>query len=166
MNIDSTALKSLAQRIIDRRNDAVREDRLTKQNALRTYAAAIEVQLDAIAAVADAIYMLKTAKIKGVDSFFTEGFHHRVGFSDRRRNLVGCCGGGCSGKSLFVNFKTKHYVVCEWYGEGGSDERTLDELVAKFWNDGNVRFKMKELAEELADFAEQAAKMITTIAFA
>ena len=166
MNIDSTVLKTLAQRIIDRRVQEIRDDRHTKQNALRTYAAAIEVQLDAIAAVADAVYMLKNAKIDRINSFFTEGIHHRVGFSDRRRNLIGCCGGGFSGKSLFVNFKTKRYVVCEWYGEGGSDERTLDELVAKFWNDGNVRFKMKELAEELADFAEQAAKMITTIAFA
>ena len=164
MNIDSTVLKSLAQRIIDRRNTEKRDDRLAKQNALRTYAAAIEAQLDAVAAVADAVYMLKTAKINRIDSFFTEGIHHRVGFSDHRRNLVGCCGGGCSGKSLFVNFKTKRYVVCEWYGEGGSDERTLDELIAKFWNDGNVRFKMKELAEELTDFAEQVAKAIAAFA--
>ena len=163
MTIDSTTLKSFAQRIIDRRNAEKRDDRLAKQNALRTYAAAIEVQLNAVAAVADAIYMLKTAKIKGVDSFFTEGFYHRVGFSDRCRNLIGCCGGGFSGKSLFVNFKTKRYVVCEWYSEGGSAECTLDELVAKFWNDGNVRFKMKELAEGLTDFAEKTAMKVASL---
>ena len=163
MTIDSTTLKSFAQQIITKRNDAKRQDRLDKQNTMRKWAKAIEVQLTAVEAVAEAIYMLKTAKIDGIDSLFTEGWNHYIGFSDRRHNLIGCCGGGFSGKSLFVNFKTKKYVVCGSYSEGGSDERTLDELVAEFWNDGNVRFKMKELAEGLIDFAEKAAVKVASL---
>ena len=163
MTIDSTALKSLAQQIITSRNDAKRQDRLDKQDAMRNWAKAIEAQLTAVEAVAEAIYMLKTAKIDGIDSLFTEGWYHRIGFSNIRHNLIGCCGGGYSGHSLFVNFKTKRYVVCEWYGEGGSDERTLDELITKFWNESDVRSKMQQLAEGLTGFAVEAAVKVASL---
>lgn len=163
MTIDSTTLKSFAQQIIANRNDAKRQDRLDKQNAMRKWAKAIEVQLTAVEAVAEAIHMLKTAKIDGIDSLFTEGWSHCIGFSNRRNNLVGCCGGGYSGYSFFVNFKTKQYVVCGSYSEGGSDEHTLDELIAKFWNESDVRFKMQQLAEGLTDFAEKAAVKVASL---
>ena len=165
MNIDSDALKTLASKIIARRKAARVRDMNSKKDFIRTNAKAIAVQLDAIRAVAPAVYELYNSGMKhSIENLFTEGWYHRLGFSDRRKNAIGCCGGGASGNSLFVDFETGEFIVSGWYCEKGKETLTADELAEEYWNDYDVRDKIETIATGLTEFAERAAKTITAMA--
>lgn len=163
MKIDSDVLKSLAQNIIARRDAARIQNINDKKNFILSYADAVEMQLDAVRAVAPAVYELVKAKIRGFDQFFTEGMHHCLGFSNRRKNAIGCCGGGCSGKSLFVDFETGEFIVSGWYDEKGKSTLTANELAENYWNDYNIRDKIKTIANGLTKFAESVATVIASM---
>ena len=164
MKIDSDALKTFASKIIVRRNAAVKHDINSKKNFIRANAKAIAIQLDAVKAVAPAVYALYKSKINGIDELFTDGWYHRLGFSDRHKNAIGCCGGGCSGNSLFVDFETGEFIVSNWHNENGKPTLTTDELAENYWNDYDVRAKIETIATGLTEFVERAAQMITAMA--
>ena len=165
MIIDTNTLKNIATHIITARDTDLRNDMESKKNYIRVRVDLILKQLDTIRAIAPAYNALKTARIKFVNAFFTEGGDHRLGFSDRRNDVIGVCGGG-SAKSVFVNFENEKFIVCDWYCENGICVReiNIDELIEKYWNDDYVRRYLNRIACEITIFAERVAMSIIAAA--
>ena len=159
MNIDTNILKNYANKIIAARDTVIQNDMESKKNYIRDRVDSILKQLDAIRVIAPAFNMLKTAKIKFIKSYFTEGWYHRLGFSDRRNDLIGVCGGGCCGKSVFVNFENEKFIVCDWYSENDVCVReiNIEELIEKYWDNYNVRNHLNRIACGITEFAERVA---------
>jgi ABC-type protease/lipase transport system fused ATPase/permease subunit len=160
MIIDTNILKNFACQIIAAHDKACQNDMEFKKNYIRVKVDSILKQLDAIRAVAPAFNMLKTAKIKFTEDYITEDEYHRVGFSDRHNDLVGICGGGLYGSSVFVNFENEKFVVCNWYTR--HREINIDELIEKYWDDYPVRDHLGTIARDITIFAEAVAEKITS----
>ena len=137
----------------------------SKKNYIRARVDLILKQLDAIRAIAPAFNALKMAGIKFVTAFFTEGGDHRLGFSDRRNDVIGVCGGG-SAKSVFVNFENEKFIVCDWYSENSPRVReiNIDELIEKYWDNDYVRRYLDRIACGVTILAERVAMSITAAA--
>ena len=166
MIINTETLKQAAENIIAKRNAEMYNDMLSKQNHIKLRCNAIIKQLDAIRAVAPAFNALKTAKIKFTKHYITEDRYHRVGFSDQRNDIVGVCGGGCYGRSVFVNFKNGKFVICNLFSNNHLEAReiNIEELIEKHWDDFEVRDHLNKMARELTTFAETVAEKITACA--
>lgn len=163
MIIDTNALKNIANQIIAARDGACTKVMESKKDYIRVRADSILKQLDAIRAVAPAFNALKTAKIKFTSNYITEGWYHYLGFSNSRNDLVGVCGGGCCGKSVFVNFENGKFVVCNWYSEHSPNTREIntDELIEKYWDNYDVRNHLNRISLGITTFAETVAEAIT-----
>lgn len=163
MIIDSNALELIAHQIIAARDTALRNDMESKKNYIRVQVDSILKQLDAIRAVAPAFNALKTAKIKFVSRFFTDGCDHRPGFSSCRNNVIGVYG-TFAPNSVFVNFENEKFIVCHSYDENSPKtiELNIDELVEKYWNNDYVRRYLNRIASGITEFAERVAVNITT----
>lgn len=165
MVIDTNTLKNIARQIIAARDTALQNDMESKKNYIRVQADSILKQLDAIRAVAPAFNALKTAKIKFIDRFFTDGCDHRPGFSSCRNDVIGVYG-TFEPNSVFVNFENEKFIVCHSYDENSSKtiEINVDELVEKYWNDDSVRRYLNRIANGITEFAERVAVNITAAA--
>jgi hypothetical protein len=165
MTINTETLKQAAQNIIAQRDAKLYNDMLSKRNYIKSCCAAIIKQLDAIRAVAPAFNALKTAKIKFVNRFFTDGCDHLPGFSSCRNDVIGVYG-TFEPNSVFVNFENEKFIVCHSYAENSSKtiEINVDELVEKYWNDDSVRRYLNRIANGITEFAEAVAEKITTCA--
>jgi hypothetical protein len=166
MTIDTDILKNFACQIIAAHDKACQNDMEFKKNYIRVKADSILKQLDAIRAVAPAFNALKTAKIKFTKDYITEDEYHHVGFSDQRNDLVGVCGGGCYGRSVFVNFENGKFVVCNWFSKNHLEVReiNIEELIEKHWDDFDVRDHLGTIARDITTFAEAVAEKITACA--
>lgn len=158
MIIDTNTLKNIACQIIAARDTALKNDMESKKNYIRVQVDSILKQLDAIRAIAPAFNELKTAKIKFINRFFTDGCDHHLGFSIRRNDLIGVYG-NVGPNSVFVNFENEKFIVCYSYSENSSKtiEINVDELVEKYWNDDSVRRYLNRIANGITEFAERVA---------
>lgn len=167
MIIDTNTLKHIANLIIAARDTALRNDMESKKNYIRVRVYSILKQLDAIRAVAPAFNALKSAKIDFINTFFTESYNRDIGFSIGHNNLIGIYGGGVAQlQSVFVNFKTEKFIVCDVYHEDDLciREIDIDELIEKYWNDDSVRRYLDRIANGITIFAERVAMSIVAAA--
>lgn len=163
MIIDTDTLKNIANQIIAAHNTFHLKDMVSKKNYIRVQADSIIKQLDTIRAIAPAFNALKSAKIKFINTFFTDSYNKNIGFSISRNNLIGICGGGVEKlHSVFVNFKNEKFIVCDVYHEDDMyiREINIDELIEKYWNDDYVRRYLNRIAREITIFAERVATSI------
>ena len=165
MIIDTNTLKNIANSIIVARDTALQNDMESKKNYIRIRVDSILKQLDTIRVIAPAFNALKTAKIKFINRFFTDGYDHSPGFSRRRNDVFGVYG-TFAPNSVFVNFENEKFIVCHSYDENSSKtiELNIDELVEKYWNDDSVRRYLNRIACEITVFAERVAMSITAAA--
>jgi hypothetical protein len=162
MIINTDTLKNIARQIIASHNTVRQNDMEFKKNYIRARVDLILKQLDTIRAIAPAFNMLKSAEIKLVNKFFTEGYYHCLGFSNRRNDVIGICGGG-GAKSVFVNFENEKFIICDWYCENGLCVReiNIDELIEIYWDNEYVRRYLDQIACGITIFAERVAMSIT-----
>ena len=165
MIIDTNTLKNIANKIITARDTVRQNDMESKKNYIRARVDSILKQLDVIRAVAPAFNALKTAKIKFVNRFFTDGCDHCLGFSSCRNDVIGVYG-TFEPNSVFVNFENEKFIVCHSYDENSSKtiELNTDKLVEKYWNDDSVRRYLNRIACEITIFAERVATSIVAAA--
>jgi hypothetical protein len=158
MIIDTDTFKNIARQIINSHNTFRQNDMEFKKNYIRARVDLILKQLDTIRAIAPAFNMLKTAKIKFIDTFFTDSYHRNIGFSISRNDLIGICGRD-NVKSVFVNFRNEKFIVCDQCYENGLCVReiNIDELIKKYWDNDHVRRYLDQIACGITEFVERVA---------